>query len=91
MDSQYTYEWPREATAVDAAALERWLGGHGWEVDPTVFMGGARGPAVQVQRIGAAWQDGEPGLLILPGEAVEYDGSRMRTVVRPVPVTTAAR
>lgn len=78
------YEWPREAPDTDAAVLKQWLTGHGWEIDPTVFMTGARGPAVQVRRIGAAWQDGEPGLLILPGETVEYDGERMHTVVRPV-------
>jgi len=77
------YKWPREATDTDAAALEQWLTGHGWEIDPTVFMAGARGLAVQVRRIGAAWQDGESGLLILPGERVEYDGERMRTVTRP--------
>lgn len=63
---------------------EQWLSGHGWEIDPTVFMAGARGPAVQVRRIGAAWQDGELGLLILPGGTVEYDGERMRTVPRRV-------
>ncbi|MDX3166017.1 hypothetical protein PV516_19710, partial [Streptomyces scabiei] len=45
--------------------------------DPTVFMAGARGPAVQVRRIGSNWEDGEPGLLILPGEVVTYDGNRM--------------
>ncbi|WP_333745713.1 hypothetical protein [Streptomyces sp. IBSBF 2950] len=72
-----TYEWPRGASSADSAALERWLSQHGWEVDPTVFMAGARGPAVQVRRVGAAWEDGEPGLLILPGEVVEYDGNRM--------------
>ncbi|MGW2563038.1 hypothetical protein ACWCXB_28075 [Streptomyces sp. NPDC001514] len=38
---------------------------------------GARGPTVQVRRIGAAWQDGEPGLFILPGETVQYDGEQM--------------
>ncbi|MEU9267249.1 hypothetical protein AB0E04_17615 [Streptomyces sp. NPDC048251] len=79
-----TYQWPRGAGGADSAALEQWLVGHGWEVDPTVFMSGARGPAVQVRRIGAAWQDGEPGLLILPGEVVEYDGEQMRIASRPV-------
>ncbi|MGW2745050.1 hypothetical protein [Streptomyces sp. NPDC001450] len=78
-----TYEWPRDASSEDSATLEQWLGEHGWEVDPTVFMAGARGPAVQIRRIGAAWQDGEPGLLILPGEVVEYDGDRMRIATRP--------
>ncbi|MCF1592397.1 hypothetical protein [Streptomyces muensis] len=73
-----TYEWPRGASREDSAALEAWLAQHGWEVDPTVFMAGARGPAVQVRRVGSAWEDGEPGLLILPGEVVEYDGSGMR-------------
>ncbi|QKV98217.1 hypothetical protein HUT19_41590 (plasmid) [Streptomyces sp. NA02950] len=73
-----TYEWPRGASSEDSAALEAWLAQHGWEVDPTVFMAGARGPAVQVRRVGSAWEDGEPGLLILPGEVVEYDGSGMR-------------
>lgn len=73
-----TYEWPRGASGEDSAALEEWLSERGWEVDPSVFMAGARGPAVQVRRVGAAWQDGEPGLLILPGEVVEYDGTCMR-------------
>lgn len=68
------------AAATDGAA------GHD---DPTAFMAGARGPAVQVRRIGAAWEDGEPGLLILPGEVVEYDGTRMR-IVRPAPDTAKA-
>ncbi|MFI8244125.1 hypothetical protein ACIF83_44000 [Streptomyces sp. NPDC085866] len=78
-----TYEWPRDASSEDFAALEQWLGEHGWEVDPTVFMAGARGPAVQVRRIGGAWQDGEAGLLILPGEVAEYDGGRIRIATRP--------
>jgi hypothetical protein len=78
-----TFEWPRGASSDDSAALEQWLGERGWEVDPTVFMAGARGPAVQVRRVGGAWQDGEPGLLILPGEVVEYDGERMRIAARP--------
>ena len=79
------FEWPRPASDEDAAALERWLAGHGWEVDPTVFMAGAQGPAVQVRRTGEAWQDGEPGLLILPGETVEFDGTRMRVVRGALP------
>ncbi|MET8753932.1 hypothetical protein ABZW32_28095 [Streptomyces sp. NPDC004667] len=90
MDSRNTYAWPREATGTDATTLERWLAGHGWEVDPTVFMAGARGPAVQIRRIGAAWQDGEPGLLVLPGETVEFDGARMRTARGPVPAAAVA-
>ncbi|MEU3725688.1 hypothetical protein [Streptomyces sp. NPDC031705] len=85
-----TYEWPREATGLEAAALEQWLAGHGWEIDPTVFMAGARGPAVQIRRIGAACQDAEGGLLVLPGEAVEFDGARMRTVLRPIPAAATA-
>ncbi|KAB1984235.1 hypothetical protein [Streptomyces triticiradicis] len=83
-----TYEWPRDAGSTDSVALEQWLDRHGWEVDPTVFMAGARGPAVQVRRIGAAWHDGDTGLLILPGEVVEYDGDRMRIAARPA--TTAS-
>lgn len=83
-----TFEWPRGAGGADSAALERWLAAFGWEVDPTVFMAGARGSAVQVRRVGAAWQDGEPGLLILPGETVTYDGDRMqiagRSTAQPV-------
>ncbi|MFJ3310801.1 hypothetical protein ACIPSA_49295 [Streptomyces sp. NPDC086549] len=34
---------------------------HGWEVDPTVYMAGTRGPTVQVRRIGGPRQDGEAG------------------------------
>ncbi|MFI8370953.1 hypothetical protein [Streptomyces sp. NPDC085466] len=83
-----TFEWPRAASGEDSAALERWLAGHGWEVDPTVVMVGAGGPAVQVRRIGGAWQDGEAGLLILPGDVVEYDGERIR--VAPAPQGAAA-
>lgn len=90
MDSRNTYAWPREATGTDAATLEGWLAGHGWEVDPTVFMAGARGPAVQIRRIGAACRDEEPGLLVLPGETVEFDGARMRTARGPVPTAIAA-
>ncbi|MDT0453733.1 hypothetical protein [Streptomyces hesseae] len=79
-----TYQWPRGASSEDFAALEQWLAGHCWEVDPTVFMAGARGPAVQVRRIGADWRYGEPGLLILPGETVQYDGARMCIAPRPI-------
>ncbi|MFB7649415.1 hypothetical protein ACFC0S_15840 [Streptomyces sp. NPDC056084] len=74
-----THYWPRAAGETEMAALEAWLTEHGWEVDPTVFMAGAGGAAVQIRRIGAAWQDGEAGLLILPDETVEYDGTAMRT------------
>ncbi|MFB7545129.1 MULTISPECIES: hypothetical protein [Streptomyces] len=82
-----TYHWPRGATERDVAALEAWLEEHGWEVDPTVFMAGARGPAVQVRRIGAAWREGEPGLLILPAETVRWDGQRVAVAARgAVPV-----
>ncbi|MEV0413486.1 hypothetical protein AB0I68_22450 [Streptomyces sp. NPDC050448] len=77
-----TYEWPRGAERADSEALERWLDVRGWEVDPTVFMAGALGPAVQVRRIGRACQEGESGLLILPGETVAFDGGRMRIVPR---------
>ena len=84
-----TYEWPRGASTEDAKVLEAWLAEHGWEVDPTVFMAGARGPAVQVRRIGSDWEEGEPGLLILPGEVVEYDGRRMR-IVTPAPESDKA-
>ncbi|MFJ3876776.1 hypothetical protein ACIPW5_04885 [Streptomyces sp. NPDC090077] len=114
MESTTTYAWPRGAEAADAEALERWLAGHGWEVDPTVFMAGGLGPAVQVRPIGSgpegegapdgeagpageawpqggeagpqggAWPDGEAGLLILPGETVEFAGARMR-IARPAP------
>ncbi|MFD6465372.1 hypothetical protein [Streptomyces goshikiensis] len=58
--------------------LVAWLAGHGWEIDPTVYMAGAGGAAVQVRRIGATGADGEAGLLILPAETVVYDGTRMR-------------
>jgi hypothetical protein len=85
-----THAWPRDASSEDSGALEQWLGEHGWEVDPTVFMTGARGPAVQVRRIGGEWQDGEPGLLILPGEVVEYDGDRMRIAAHPAAATSPA-
>ncbi|MEU6273036.1 hypothetical protein ABZ871_11585 [Streptomyces populi] len=86
-----TYEWPRDASSTDSAALEQWLDRHGWEVDPTVFMAGTRGPAVQVRRIGVAWCDGESGLLILPGEVVEYDGGRMRIAARPATTASSSR
>lgn len=85
-----TYEWPRGASSEDAAAFEVWLAGHGWEIDPTVFMAGTRGPAVQVRRTGAAWQDGEAGLLILPGETVQYDGEQMRVAQRAASLDGAA-
>ncbi|MFI1709183.1 hypothetical protein [Streptomyces griseoruber] len=84
-----TYEWPRGASGADSVALETWLGQHGWEVDPTVFMAGARGPAVQVRRMGTDWEDGEAGLLILPGEIVAYDGDRIRIASRPVETADA--
>ncbi|MEU8433843.1 hypothetical protein AB0F18_13130 [Streptomyces sp. NPDC029216] len=77
------FVWPRGAQAADCAALEGWLAEHGWEVDPTVFMAGALGQAVQVRRIGGAWQEDEPGLLILPGETVEHDGTRVRLTAKP--------
>ncbi|WP_330333652.1 hypothetical protein OHS33_30640 [Streptomyces sp. NBC_00536] len=77
MESTTAYAWPRGAETADSEALERWLARHGWEVDPTVFMAGGLGPAVQVRRIGSG-PDGEAGLLILPGETVEFAGARMR-------------
>ncbi|MFE9636354.1 hypothetical protein [Streptomyces sp. NPDC006463] len=77
-----TFVWPRGAQATDGEDLEEWLAEHGWEVDPTVYMAGALGPAVQVRRIDGARQEDEPGLLILPGEAVEYDGTRIRLAPR---------
>ncbi|WP_329106335.1 hypothetical protein [Streptomyces sp. NBC_01439] len=86
-----TFEWPRGAGERNTAALELWLAARGWEVDPTVFMAGGLGPAVQVQPIGGAGQDGEPGLLILPGETVEYARDRMRIAPRAaVPVACGA-
>ncbi|AZM93775.1 hypothetical protein [Streptomyces sp. W1SF4] len=113
MESTTTYAWPRWAEAADGEALERWLAGHGWEVDPTVFMAGGLGQAVQVRPIGAgpdgaddaygaegadgphgpdgeADGAGEDGLLILPGETVEYAGARMR-IARRTPADTRAR
>ncbi|MEU6071815.1 hypothetical protein ABZ864_47185 [Streptomyces sp. NPDC047082] len=81
MTSRYT--WPRGASSEDSAALEQWLGERGWEVDPTVYMAGSRGPTVQIRRIGADWQDREPGLLVLPGEVVEFEGDRMRIATCP--------
>ncbi|GAA1111016.1 hypothetical protein [Streptomyces javensis] len=54
-------------------------------------MAGAFGRAVQVRRIGAAWQDGEAGLLILPGETVEYDGERMQIASRQAAAGSARR
>ncbi|RPF30216.1 hypothetical protein EDD96_6809 [Streptomyces sp. Ag109_G2-6] len=82
--------WPRGAQAEDCAALEGWLAEHGWEVDPTVFMAGALGQAAQVRRIDGACQEGEPGLLILPGETVEYDGMRVRLAAKPAGCLTGA-
>ncbi|MGW4550061.1 hypothetical protein ACWEN4_27505 [Streptomyces violaceorubidus] len=82
MSSESTYEWPRGATPSDMIQLEAWLAQHGWEVDPTVYMAGAGGAAVQVRRTGAAWQDGEAGLLILPAETVLWDGARMQIARR---------
>ncbi|MFJ7591647.1 hypothetical protein ACIQZO_30585 [Streptomyces sp. NPDC097617] len=81
-----TFEWPRGAEDRDTAALELWLAVHGWEVDPTVFMADGLGPAVQVKPIGTDCPDEEPGLLILPGETVEYAQDRMRIT----PCATAA-
>ncbi|MFJ9342230.1 hypothetical protein ACIRP0_23460 [Streptomyces sp. NPDC101733] len=57
--------------------LEMWLAERGWEVDPTVYIAGAGGAAVQVRRIGTTWADGEAGLLILPAEKVVWNGTRM--------------
>lgn len=91
MDIESTHVWPRGATPSDMFQLELWLAGHGWEVDPTVYMAGAGGAAVQVRRTGAAWDDGEPGLLILPAETVVWDGTRMRIAPRAaVPVRCPA-
>lgn len=84
-----TFEWPRGAEARDTAALELWLAVHGWEVDPSVFMAGGLGPAVQVQPIGGEGQDTEPGLLILPGETVEYARDRIRIASRAAAPTAA--
>ncbi|MDJ0343351.1 hypothetical protein QMK19_19695 [Streptomyces sp. H10-C2] len=75
--------WPRLAEADDTTALEAWLDARGWEIDPTIFMAGTAGPAVQVRRIGTNWQDGEDGLLILPGESVTFDAWRMCVVPKP--------
>ncbi|MEV6953857.1 hypothetical protein [Streptomyces sp. NPDC051183] len=90
MESTTTHAWPRGAEAADVEALERWLACHGWEVDPMVFMAGGLGPAVQVRRIGSG-PDGEAGLLILPGETVEFAGARMRIAHRALAGTAAAR
>ncbi|MEU2392922.1 hypothetical protein [Streptomyces sp. NPDC007369] len=73
-----TYTWPRGAEAGDSEELERWLAGHGWEIDPTVFMAGVLGPAVQVRRIDGTCGEDDGGLLILPGETVGFDGERIR-------------
>ncbi|MFI5979365.1 hypothetical protein ACIBEA_00665 [Streptomyces sp. NPDC051555] len=86
MESTTAYAWPRGAEAADSAALERWLADHGWEVDPMVFMAGGLGPAVQVRPVGSG-SDGEPGLLILPGETVEFAGTRMRIAHHAPPDT----
>ncbi|MBW5484778.1 hypothetical protein [Streptomyces bambusae] len=88
-----TYAWPRGATTADSWQLESWLARHGWEVDPTVFMAGALGPAVQIRRSGGTGAEGEDGLLVLPGETVEYDGERMRIAPwdAAVPAVCAAR
>ncbi|MEU9415779.1 hypothetical protein [Streptomyces sp. NPDC051000] len=85
MDSESTYLWPRRATPSDTERLERWLAERGWEVDPTVYMAGAGGAAVQVRRAGVVWADCEPGLLILPAETVVWDGGRIR-IARPAAV-----
>ncbi|MGI5451107.1 hypothetical protein ACQEVM_36105 [Streptomyces sp. CA-243310] len=91
MNIESTHVWPRGATPADMFRLEAWLAGHGWEVDPTVYMAGAGGAAVQVRRIDAAWADGEVGLLILPAETVVWDGKRMRIAPRAaVPARCAA-
>ncbi|MER5779550.1 hypothetical protein ABT144_35720 [Streptomyces sp. NPDC002039] len=91
MDIESTHVWPRGATPADMFQLEVWLAEHGWEVDPTVYMAGAGGAAVQVRRIDAACADGEVGLLILPAETVVWDGARMRIASRAaVPARCAA-
>ncbi|MEV7446709.1 hypothetical protein AB0O22_37145 [Streptomyces sp. NPDC091204] len=82
MDGENTYTWPRGAAASAMTRLEEWLAERGWEVDPTVYMAGAGGAAVQVRRVGAAWGDSEAGLLILPAETVLWDGTRMRIAPR---------
>ncbi|MFJ9641610.1 hypothetical protein [Streptomyces sp. NPDC101206] len=82
-----TYTWPRGAEAADSEELERWLAHHGWEIDPTVFMAGVLGPAVQVRRIDGACPEAEAGLLVLPGETVEFDGERIR--LRPCAYASA--
>lgn len=85
------HAWPRGATPAAMAQLEEWLAERGWEVDPTVYMAGAGGAAVQVRRVGAAWADGDAGLLILPAETVVWDGTRMRIAPRAaVPTRCAA-
>lgn len=94
MESTTTYAWPRWAEAADGEALERWLAGHGWEVDPMVFMAGGLGQAVQVRPIGSGPDgpdpDDEAGLLILPGETVEFAGTRIR-IAHHTPTATGAR
>ncbi|MGE7386905.1 hypothetical protein ACQKM2_15625 [Streptomyces sp. NPDC004126] len=71
MESTTTYAWPRWAEAADGEALERWLAGHGWEVDPTVFMAGGLGQAVQVRPIGPG-PAGADGPDAPDGEAGEF-------------------
>ncbi|MFK0254965.1 hypothetical protein [Streptomyces sp. NPDC090445] len=82
-----THTWPRGAETADSEELERWLAGHGWEIDPTVFMAGVLGPAVQVRRIHSTCEDDGAGLLILPGETVVFDGERIR--IRPCSFASA--
>ncbi|MFD3803899.1 hypothetical protein ACFWSF_22780 [Streptomyces sp. NPDC058611] len=82
MDIESTYVWPRAATPSDMVRLETWLAVHGWEVDPTVYMAGARGAAVQVRRIGTDWADGEAGLLILPAVTMVWDGRLVQIAPR---------
>ncbi|MFF2197010.1 hypothetical protein [Streptomyces sp. NPDC058157] len=90
--STSTYEWPRGATPSDMIRLEAWLSAYGWEVDPTVYMAGAGGAAVQVRRRSLSGQDGEQGLLILPADTVLWDGTRMRLAsFAAVPSRCAAR
>ncbi|MFJ2822288.1 hypothetical protein ACIO7M_14360 [Streptomyces toxytricini] len=84
-----TYDWPRGAESADSEALERWLDARGWEVDPTVFMAGVLGPAVQVRPAGETAFEDEAGLLILPGETVRFDGRRMR-IVPPLAAAAAS-
>ncbi|MFJ8162145.1 hypothetical protein ACIRBY_14600 [Streptomyces sp. NPDC096136] len=84
MDIESSHVWPRRATPADTAELEAWLAGHGWEVDPMVYLAGAEGAAVQVRPVATAWADEETGLLILPGETAVYAGARIRALPRAV-------